>query len=205
MHRRRLATSLLTGSLVLAVTACGAGRDPETYRARPTVDAALASVGELELRNVTIVPPADGEPEIGVGKDAVTTLSIINLGERPDRLVQVSSPAATSVELLDSEGTVATSVDVGKLAALGPEDFSLTLRGLTAGLRPGQSIELTFTFANNGRKTLLVPVGVYTSPVPAPEHNVFEEVEGGGEGEDEPAEGAAADTAEEDAKGTTEG
>lgn len=204
MHRRRLATSLLTGSLVLAVTACGAGRDPETYRARPTVDAALASIGELELRNVTIVPPADGEAEIGVGKDAVTTLSIINLGERPDRLVQVSSPAATSVELLDSEGTVATSVDVGKLAALGPEDFSLTLRGLTAGLRPGQSVELTFTFANNGRKTLLVPVGVYTSPVPAPEHNVFEEVEGGGEGE-EPAEGAAADTAEEDAKGTTEG
>ncbi len=179
MSRRSLVPlSLAAALLAVGLTGCGAGRDPETYRERPTVDAALASVGELDLRNVSINPPPAGDAELRAGSSATARLSVINLGERPDRLVSVSSPVATTVELLDADGAVVPNVPIGGLQALGPRDFTVRLGGLTEPLRPGQSVNVTFTFVNNGRETLLVPIRVYTVPEPQPSENPFAEPEG---------------------------
>ncbi|MEO6204203.1 MAG: copper chaperone PCu(A)C [Mycobacteriales bacterium] len=165
--------SLSAALLAVGLAGCGAGLDPETYRERPTVDAALASVGELDLRNVSINPPPAGDAELPAGGTATARLSVINLGERPDVLVSVTSPAATTVELLDAAGAVVPNVPIGGLQALGPSDFTVRLSGLIEPLRPGHSVDMTFTFTNNGRKTLLVPLRVYTVPEPAPSENPF--------------------------------
>lgn len=171
---------LVSLAAVPALAGCGAGRDPETYRERPTVDAALATVGELALRGVYVEPPPVGDATYPQGGTATARASIVNLGERPDRLVSVSTPAAATVELRDPTGKPVPAVPVGRLGVVTAGDFSMALQGLTAALRPGQSIELTFTFVNNGRRTLLVPVQVYPLPAPAPSTDVF--AEPGGEG-----------------------
>jgi copper(I)-binding protein len=174
---RRLAP-VLALCLPLALTACGSGRSPHTYQERPTVDAAQASVGDLQLRNVTIAAPEPGETELAVGGEATATMAVVNTGEGSDRLTGVSTADATSVDILDADGQVVPKVDVAGLGALGSTDFSLALRGLTRAIRPGEHVEMTFTFVRGGRKTVLVPVAAYRSPAPRPSQNPFEEPEG---------------------------
>ena len=60
MPSRRFATVLAAGLLPLALTACGSSQTPNTYEERPTVDAANASMGDLEVRNLHIEPPVGG-------------------------------------------------------------------------------------------------------------------------------------------------
>jgi copper(I)-binding protein len=174
---RRIATVLAAALLPLALTACGSGRDPETYNERRTVDAASASLGDLEVRNVHITAPEGDAAELAVGDDATLTLAVVNLGEAPDRLVGVASDIASSIEVLDAGGQPTDQVDVPPLGVVAEDDFSVTLTGLTQALRPGQHAEVTFTFVRAGRKTLTVPVETYTEPVPRPTHDVFEEHE----------------------------
>jgi copper(I)-binding protein len=175
---RRLVTLLAAGLLPLALTACGSGKSPETYLERPTVDAARASMGDLAVRNVKVAPPVGDAAELAVGEDATVTMSIVNVGEAPDRLTGVSTDAATTVELLDKSGTAVDRVDIPGLGAVNGNDFTVRLGGLTQALRPGQHIPLTISFVRAGRRTLDVPVAVYTSPAPRPTYNVFEVPEG---------------------------
>ena len=184
MPSRRPAAALAAPLvLTLALTGCGANRSPETYEERPTVDAAQASLGDLELRNVTIKPPSGSE--YAVGDDATATLSVVNMGEAPDRLIGATTAIATSVELLDDAGSVQDRLDIPPLGAVGSGDFSLRLKGLTQALRPGQHLDLTLAFVRAGRRTLSVPVAVYAEPVPRPTVNPFEEGEEGAEPETE--------------------
>ena len=180
----RRPTAVLAAGLLLpfALTGCGVGRDPQTYRERPTVDAADASLGGLELRNVAVLPPTDGAAELAAGKDAMLTLSIINTGDAADKLTAVMSPAASSVELVDGKGDASTGVDVPAQGAIGAADFSVTLHGLTAAIRPGQNIPVTFVFRSGSQQRLDVPIRTYTSPAPSPSINVFAPTGGSGEG-----------------------
>lgn len=175
MPSRRIVTVLAAGLLPLALTACGSGRQPETYNERRTVDAASASLGDLEVRNVHISPPEGDDMEIAVGSDAVLSMSIVNLGEAPDRLVSVSTDIASSIQVLDADDQPVDKVDVPPLGAVAAGDFTVSLGGLTQALRPGQHADVTVTFVRAGRKTLTVPVQTYSDPVPRPTHDVFEE------------------------------
>jgi copper(I)-binding protein len=172
---RRLATVLAAVVLPLALTACGSGRSPHTYEERPTVDAAQASLGSLQLRNISIAPPAGGEKDLAVGGTARATMAIINTGSAADQLTSVSSPVATFVAVLGKDLAATPSLEVPKFGMLTSSDFSLELRGLTQAIRPGQSVEMTFTFAQGGVKTLLVPVAVYASPEATPSVDPFQE------------------------------
>jgi copper(I)-binding protein len=165
--RARRTTTLLAAAVVpLALTACGVGLDPQTYRERSTQDATNATVGDLALRNVAIAPPATGQAELGIGTDAHLTLAVVSVSSTPDRLLSVSSPAASSTELVDSSGRPVTTVDIPANGTAGFGDFGVVLRGLTKAMRPGRYVEVTFTFNRNGRATLQVPVKVYDTPVP---------------------------------------
>ena len=178
MPTRRLVALLAAGLLPLALTACGAGKSPDTYEQRPTVDAAQASMGDLQLRNVHVLPPTGDATGFAAGDNATVTASIVDEGEAPDRLIEATSDAATTVRLLDKNGNPTDRVDIPGQGAVGPQDFSIELGGLTQALQPGQQVPLTLAFVRAGRKTLSVPVMVYTSPVPRPTNNVFEVPEG---------------------------
>jgi copper(I)-binding protein len=166
VRARRTTTVLAAGLLPLALTACGVGLDPQTYRERTAQDAANAQAGSLALRNVAIAPPHAGESELGVGKDAQLTLSIVNPGTDPDVLSGVTTPAASATKLVDGTGHEVTSVEVPAQASAAAGDFGVVLVGLTKALRPGMYVDVTFAFANSGRLKVSVPVKVYADPVP---------------------------------------
>jgi copper(I)-binding protein len=166
VRARRTTTLLAAGLLPLALTACGVGLDPQTYKERTTQDAINAQVGALALRNVGIEPPAAGQLELGVGKDAQLTMAIVNPADTKDTLTAAASPAAASTELVDGTGHAVTSVDVPAHGSIESPQFGVVLRGLTKALRPGIYVEVTLVFANNGRAKLSVPVRLYPAPVP---------------------------------------
>ena len=163
-HRRSTLVAALL--LPLALAGCGVGLDPQTYRERTTQDATNTSVGDLALRNVAISPPESGSAELAVGKDAQVTLAVVSTSQEKDTLVSVSSPVATSTELVAGSGAPVPSVEIPASGTAGYGDFAVVLRGLTKALRPGMYVEMTFAFQNSGRVTLDVPVKVYTDPVP---------------------------------------
>lgn len=168
-----LAALLSTIALGAALTGCGVGQDPETYRERPTVDAALASIGGLELNNVRIDPPRYGQEEYPAGSDVPVTMTVVNTRSSTDALIAASSTAATTVELVDGEGKPVREVRL-PVGPTSPDAFAVVLRSITEPLRPGTTTEITFSFRDGGRQTLLVPVAVYTQPAPPPEENPFE-------------------------------
>ena len=162
----RPATLLAAALLPLALTACGVGLDPQTYRERTTQDAANAQTGDLALRNVAIAPPGEGESELAAGSDAQLTLSVVNPGTEKDTLTGVATSAASSTKLVDGSGHEISSVDIPAQGAAREGDFGVVLVGLTKALRPGMYVEVTFSFATNGRLKVNVPVKLYAKPVP---------------------------------------
>lgn len=166
--RRRTSALLAAGllPLALAATACGSGLHAQTYAERTTEDATNTTFGDLALRDVAIQPPQNGAAELSAGADALATMTIGNRGDQPDRLVQVTSPAAASVDLIDASGHATSSIEIPARGSVGQADFSLALRSLGSALRPAQYVEMTFVFEKNGRTTFQVPVRLYSTPVP---------------------------------------
>jgi copper(I)-binding protein len=164
VRARRTTTLLAAGLLPLLVAGCGVGLHPQTYKERTTQDAANAQAGALALRDVAIAPPdADGS-EITAGKDAQLTLAVVNGTDDSDTLTGVSTAAAASTKLVDSSGHAVTDVEV---PARGSADaFGVVLIGITKALRPGMYVDVTFTFAKNGRSKVSVPMKLYAKPVP---------------------------------------
>jgi copper(I)-binding protein len=174
VRARRTTTILTTGLLSMALTACGVGLDPQTYRERTTQDASNTQVGALALRNVAIEPPAGGALEHALGKDALVTMAVVSVAEEPDTLTSVTTAAASSAELVDGTGKAVSTVTVPALGSIAEQDFGVVLKGLTKPLRPGMYVDVTFAFAKNGRATFPVPVRLYAEPVSrddyAPKH-----------------------------------
>ena len=164
--RRRTTTLLAAAVLPFALTACGVGLDPQTYRERTTQDASNISLGDLVLRNVAIAPPGAGAGELAAGSDAQVTLAVVSTSSDPDTLVSVSTPGATSAGFVDGTGHPVQTVTVPANGTAGYGDFGVVLRGLTTALRPGMYIDMTFAFQQHGKVTFKVPVKVYDNPLP---------------------------------------
>ena len=150
---RRLAVGLLAVATAVSVTACGAGRDAQTYQQRDTADSTNSSTGALALRNISVEAPSSDLYEIG--DDATVFLTVTNAGEDEDTLVEVTSSAAREVAVI-ALGQERDLVVPG-LGSTG-EAVQLELRGLTRPLRPGEYVDLTFRFQDNGSTEVLAPV-----------------------------------------------
>jgi copper(I)-binding protein len=94
-------------------------------------------------------------------------LTIRNAGTAPDRLVSASSPLPRVTELHTTlrDGDVmrmqqvqSIEVPAGGSVALQPGGLHLMLIGLSAPLRPGESVPVTLTFEKAGAITVSVPV-----------------------------------------------
>ncbi len=184
--------------LALALSGCGAGLKAQTYQERTVADATNDAVGALALRNVHVQSPR-GTGTYAVGDDARVLLTIINEGTEPDRLVQASTDAAASVAVAGPNGR-ATTLTIAPISTA--KGYSLVLRGLTRALRPGEYVNLSLTFQENGTQELLVPVSLTKEPTPRRSgYEVAETDSTGAIIEEESAEEGSSDRPELDSDG----
>jgi copper(I)-binding protein len=138
----------------VSVSACGASLDAQTYQERNNAESSNSAVGALALRNVAVVAPRSAKG-YGIGDDATVVLTVTNRADQRDRLVEVTSSAAREVVVL--AGGSERELVVPALGSTGSA-VELELRGLTRPLRPGEYVDLTLRFANNGTAEVLAPV-----------------------------------------------
>lgn len=139
--------------LALAVSGCAAGQVSQTAQQVAAIDGGNASVGQLSVLNVIFETPA--ADNYGPGSTVPVSLVISNHGTQGDTLTGVSSPDATKATI--SAGKIALpqqfNVQVNSAA-----EHTISLEGLTRPLCFGQSIPVTFTFAQAGAVTVRVPI-----------------------------------------------
>lgn len=153
-------TAALALALGLGLTACGSGLRAQTYQERATSDSTNEAVGALSVRHLRVLPPTGGAGTYPVGSTARVALVLVNDGSEDDRLVGVTTDAASSVAV------VGPTKDLVVPAQGVTSSYGFDLRGLTRELRPGQYVEMELTFAENGSETLLVPIEVTGTPGP---------------------------------------
>lgn len=84
----------------LALAGCGAGQITQTSTQVSAVDGAAGTVGQIGVRNASIVFGSDKTAAIyPAGGSAPLQMSIVNFGGVDDRLVSVSSTVAGSVRI----------------------------------------------------------------------------------------------------------
>ena len=105
---------------------------------------------DVTVASVQLEPPADGD--LAAGDDAGLRLEVSNTGDDDDELQGVSGPDFGTVV----GGPWAVPAQ-GGLSASAAGPTTLTLRDLADGVRPGDSVEVTFTFERSGAVTLSVP------------------------------------------------
>lgn len=186
--RRRSITLIATTALTVgaaALAGCSADLDAATSKqvaAVPGAGATLGPSGTIAIRDVTIV--YNGTAGYPVGANAPLTVRIFNAGSSAIQLTKVSAPDyAPRVVLVGAAGTVTTSAtETATPTPSGESSFSvavsgpgytllvpgqgqyLQLVGLTKELKPGQTVPVTFTFADNSSITLAVPIAPPATP-----------------------------------------
>jgi copper(I)-binding protein len=151
--RWRARLVLLAVLLCGTLAGCAAGQPAETLHETPYTPGVDGAVGPMVLNDVYL-ETADTVP---AGGSVALRGSFADDSPEPDRLVAVTTPAATSVELLQPDGTVATGgIEVpggGQVdATTGPVLVRLT--GLTRPLSSQAIVPITFEFANAGSGVL---------------------------------------------------
>jgi copper(I)-binding protein len=102
---RRLGPAVACGALGLALlTGCAAGQHAQTVEQTPAIDGVQAQAGTIAIRAAGIAAPESGT-SYAKGSDAELRMVLVNQGSQPDKLVSVSSPAATGAELSAGSGS----------------------------------------------------------------------------------------------------
>jgi copper(I)-binding protein len=151
-----VANGLLIGTLALLIPAtagCEAGLNAPTLEFHPASAGAHADFNGISLSNVFVLGAPSGS-SVPAGSSASMFLSIYNGGTSDDKLVSVSAPAATSVQV--TGGTVGIPVN-SAVDLTGPQP-DVVLSGLKQDLSGGESIPVTLDFQHAGSVTLQVPV-----------------------------------------------
>jgi hypothetical protein len=145
---RRTGIALLTLTLVLSLTACGAGLNASTREMKQVTDGVEASISTngnlIKLLNILVVETADGT--------GVLVGTVINSLETEDALLGVAI-----------NGVVATVTGTNSLPKNSPIHFegeSANAKAIVPGLnvKAGQHVPVTMFFARAGEVTVLAIV-----------------------------------------------
>ncbi|HVW40809.1 MAG TPA: hypothetical protein VHC18_05615 [Amycolatopsis sp.] len=170
-----LGTSVLGLGAVLVLAGCGAGQITQTDTMLPAVNGALASAGQLSVRNAGLVNRNTCEQAFAPGSNAALSLTIANDGADDDELVAVSSSNAAGATIGGQKTIVGRStLVVGPVnqtesgegssasAATGTPTSvghaTVELQGLKSVIWPGMTMPVTFTFRDAGPVTVQLPV-----------------------------------------------
>ncbi|WP_433557206.1 hypothetical protein ACQPWY_35880 [Pseudonocardia xinjiangensis] len=104
VRSRPTAVAVVIGAMTAAVAlaGCGAGQITQTDTQVASVNGANVRVGSISVRDATIEfsDVAKGDMVYPRGGSAPLQMSIVNAGPQGDRLVSVTSPVATSVQIV---------------------------------------------------------------------------------------------------------
>ena len=170
MTRTRRLLPCLVGALALAGTlalsGCGAGQIAQTSDESAAVNGVGAQVGDVVIRDMQVAyPPRPASPEAVYpqGGSAQLKFGIVNEGTTADRLVRVSSPAATAVRI-GGDPSLPPNILLlgggeGGTAPAGVRPATIELTGLTTPIHAGVSVPVTLTFERAGSTTVQAPIG----------------------------------------------
>lgn len=146
--------------LALVLSACGSGQNASTAGETPDVAGVEGSVGQIRLDDVFIVSAEN----IAAGASVPLRGAFTNEADSADRLLAVSTPAATSVEVLTGGITLPGQTQVNAVNGA-PQ---LRLEGVRSPIDITQLVPVTFTFSTAGSVTLDVPVATRSGTTATP-------------------------------------
>lgn len=163
-----IGSAVAVGSLA----GCAAGLHDETSSEHSTPYVAAASVGDLKIRDVTVIagatttaPAATPSPTGDTGEtQGSLTLVIVNRGTSPDSITGIHVGDGGSVVPTDpaASGTVLPGQSLIFGAGAEPGSATpandLSISGLAAPLVPGTTVTVTVSFQNAGDVVLQAPV-----------------------------------------------
>ncbi|PXY31121.1 hypothetical protein BAY60_01530 [Prauserella muralis] len=175
-----LGAAVLGLGAALFLTGCGAGQITQTDTQAAAINGANAQSGNIAIRDAELAYPEGTQPAAYVqGANAEVMLSIVNQGGTNDQLVSVSSPAASGVSVTGDRAVPADSTLVVGPAAPGLDNrlhAEIVLEGLKRQVRPGQTVDATFTFRDAGPVEVELPISAPDEPRESEEGH---EAEGG--------------------------
>jgi copper(I)-binding protein len=142
---------------VLVLAGCDAGNQAETTKETPDVAGADGTVGAISVDDVFL--EADGT--VPAGGEVPLRGALTNDAEQADRLVEVTTSAAESVQLLDEAGQASTDgieVPAGGQVDVTTGAVRMQLEGVTGPIATTDTVPVTFVFESAGRVDLDVPV-----------------------------------------------
>jgi copper(I)-binding protein len=156
---------IISCTVALAMVGCANQTTPDVS----AVDGAFGNAGNtIALRDVLIPNPHTPQEAYPAGSTVPVLLAIVNQGNQADKLIAITSPAASQVQMVGTTDippgdTVisTTSSTPTNAPAAGPmvlERLRIMLT-LNRVLRAGLNIPLTFEFQHAGTVTLGVPTG----------------------------------------------
>ena len=150
---------------------CEAGYHAPTQQWHQPTDGAGTEKNGIGIRNVFILGAAPAQ-QLPAGSDTGMFLALYNNTNRPDKLISIQVPAATSTVQLPNNSAVTLPPHTSVLLT-GPEPKVL-LRDLSKAVPGGTWFDTVLTFQNAGSVTLSVPVMAASysyatfSPAPTP-------------------------------------
>ncbi|RIJ70151.1 hypothetical protein D1871_20130 [Nakamurella silvestris] len=141
-------------AMALLLSGCAAGKISQTANQVPAIDGSSATVNGLGIRDARLATTSD--LSYPVGSDIPVLFWLSNDKLEVETLTGLSSTSAASIELsapLQVQGK--SLVEVGLKTPV-----TATLKGLTEELHYGQTIPVTFTFANAGAVTIKLPITI---------------------------------------------
>lgn len=160
-----------------AVSACGAGSDPQTARPTQLTEGVnLTTKNGVAVRNLFVLGPPPGQ-QLATGSAATVYGSVVNDSSdgQADRLIGLMAPGAAQGGQIQGGGVDLPYRSLVRLGVATQAGFTtplLTLQSLTTPLTGGETIQLTLQFERAGALQAAVPVVArardFTTYAPAP-------------------------------------
>jgi len=147
----------MCGGLLAALAGCSSGFDATSSKPYSPADGVQADSGALRVLNALVVVGDDGST-------GTVSATVVNRGDRDDRLTGVTSPDATILLAGSGDLTAGGAVTLGS-----GTDPSAAATGLRKGA--GENITMTFSFTRSEpitiRTVVVAATGIYTELAPS--------------------------------------
>lgn len=171
MGRRIVLAGIAAGAVVFTA-GCASGQIAQTAEEVPAVPGAQATIGPIQLHNITVAYPTNGMYD--VGSTARLNFVIANTGSKADQLVSVSSGSARTVRISAQPAGASPPTKQSSALKIGPQENlnvygsgpKVLLTDMVRPLRSSQQTTITFRFKNAGQVAVSVPVAPAASAIP---------------------------------------